>query len=58
MLRKLTIENFYSFKDKQVINFAIPKGISGEKNIFCFSQGEPKVKLPKVIALFGANASG
>ena len=57
MLRKISIENFYSIKDKQVLDLAVP---SNAPDLPCFAVNKEisAVRIPKVVSIFGANASG
>jgi uncharacterized protein len=58
MLSVLEFENFYSFREKQVVDLRAGKGADDPDNrlgeIFPSSQD----RVPKVVALFGPNASG
>ena len=58
MIHLVEIENFLSIRDRQIIDLRISNKISDD-----FSHFEPifptaKARAPKVVALFGANASG
>ena len=57
MLRKISIENFYSIKDKQVLDLAVP---NNAPDLPCFAVNKEisATRIPKVISIFGANASG
>ena len=57
MLRKISIENFYSIKDKQVLDLAVP---SNAPDLPCFATNKEisATRIPKVVSIFGANASG
>ncbi|MCY3750211.1 MAG: AAA family ATPase, partial [Gammaproteobacteria bacterium] len=57
MLRKISIENFYSIKDKQVLDLAVP---SNAPDLPCFAVNKEisAIRIPKVVSIFGANASG
>ena len=57
MLRKISIENFYSIKDKQVLDLAVP---SNAPDLPCFAINKEisATRIPKVVSIFGANASG
>jgi AAA15 family ATPase/GTPase len=54
---KIEIENFYSIKDKQVLDLRIPL-TTPKSDRFCELSEGSDVRVPKVIAFFGANASG
>ena len=57
MLRKISIENFYSIKDKQVLDLAVP---SNAPDLPCFAiiKEISAIRIPKVVSIYGANASG
>lgn len=58
MLRKVTISNFYSIKDRQEMNLVIDKNAPDHPERFArpiFDKGD---RIPKVVTLFGPNASG
>ena len=57
MIRKISIENFYSIKDKQVLDLAVP---SNAPDLPCFAVNKKisATRIPKVVSIFGANASG
>ena len=57
MIHSISIENFFSIAEKQTINFRIPKN-APESDNFGNSWGDPSINLPKVAAIYGANASG
>lgn len=57
MITKLEIENFYSIKDKHVLDFTVPATTpksSRYRNIDDYSS----LRAPTVVAIFGANGSG
>ncbi len=57
MITKIEIENFYSIAEKQTIDFTIAKNAPDcPEFIDLFDDG--KVRVPSVIAFYGANASG
>ena len=58
MLRKLTIENFYSFKEAQVFDLSIARNATDPDGRFAKPLGDSEERFPKVVAVFGANASG
>ncbi|MGI9228546.1 MAG: AAA family ATPase [Gammaproteobacteria bacterium] len=58
MLRRLEITNYFSIKDKQCLDFAVANNVPDIPGVFGETLGEPVVRVPKVIVLFGANASG
>jgi uncharacterized protein len=58
MLYRLELENFYSIRDKQVLDLSIDNSVVDDENRFVpIFRGSEK-RAPKVIAIFGANASG
>jgi hypothetical protein len=57
MIRKITIENYYSVKEKQVIDFLVPKNAPESDNFLLSRTGDGE-RLPAVIGFYGANASG
>ena len=57
MLRKISIENFYSIKDKQVLDLAVPSN-APDLPIFGIEKEISATRIPKVVSIFGANASG
>ena len=57
MLRKISIENFYSIKDKQVLDLAVPTN-APDLPCFAINKEISATRIPKVVSIFGANASG
>jgi hypothetical protein len=59
MIRKVAISNFYSIKNRQEINLVLGKNAPNLPDRFAspFLKGSDD-RIPKVIALFGPNASG
>ena len=57
MLYQISIENFFSIADRQVMNLEVPKNTP---NLPCFSvpSSTNDIRLPAVIGIFGSNASG
>lgn len=58
MIRRLEIENFYSIRETQIIDLRVGAKIGDEEGRFSESSAEPEERFPKVVAFFGANASG
>ena len=58
MLRKLTIENFFSIRDAQTIDFTIPKSTPDPDGRFALPIPDMDERIPRVVVIFGANASG
>ena len=57
MLRKLLIENFYSIKEAQILDLGVPNNVPDLPG-FGVNREISTVRIPKVISIFGANASG
>jgi len=58
MLHRLEIENFFSIRDKQTVDLLAAANAPEEAyRLVPLWQGSTE-RAPKVIALFGANASG
>ena len=57
MILKLEISNFYSIKEKQTLDFRIPL-TAPNSDRFGTANGHDDIRLPKIVAFFGANASG
>lgn len=58
MLHKIEIENFYSIKDREVLDFTISKNVPDSPENFVHAISDDSVRVSKVAALFGPNASG
>ena len=58
MLRKLAMENFYSIADRQELDFSVARNATDPDGRFAQPIPSSPERYPKVIALFGANASG
>ncbi|MCM0021232.1 MAG: ATP-binding protein [Tagaea sp.] len=58
MIRIVEIENFGSVCDRQVIDMSVAANAPNLGDRFASSPDAPKLRLPKVVAFFGANASG
>ena len=58
MIYKLELENFYSFRDRQVLDLTVPLTVPQDPERFAEIFTGSKWRVPKVIALFGANGSG
>lgn len=58
MLYRIEIENFYSIRDRQILDLRVPRGVPEFPERFApiFPRAEERVA--KVIALFGPNGSG
>lgn len=57
MIRKILIENFYSIKEVQVLDLNIPSN-APDLPKFGLQKEISDIRVPKVVAIFGANASG
>lgn len=58
MLYRLEFANVYSFADPQVIDLRIGNAVADESGRFAPIWPGSRVRAPKVVALFGPNASG
>jgi len=58
MIRTLEIENFYSIHEAQIIDLRISGKVSDYDGRFLEANDGSGDRIPKVVALFGANASG
>lgn len=58
MLHRLEVENFYSIRDPQVIDLRVGANAPDEPGRLAPLWKGAEEKAPKVVALFGANASG
>ncbi len=58
MLRKLTLENFFSVRDAQALDLRIAKNATDPDGRFAKPVVGSEGRFPKVVVLFGANASG
>ncbi len=58
MLYKLEVENFFSFRDLQVLDLSIDAKVPDPDGRFATVFEGSSVRAPKVVVLYGANASG
>ncbi len=58
MLYKFEVENFFSIRDRQVIDLTIDGKVTDPESRFAPVFEGADIRAPKVVALFGANASG
>ena len=58
MLYRLEVENFGSIKSQQILDLRIGKGVPDDGERFVPIYPGSKDRVPKVIGIFGANASG
>lgn len=58
MLYRLEIENFFSIRDAQVLDLTIAPNVPDLENRFAPIFPDAELRAPKVVALYGANASG
>ena len=56
MLRSFEVENYLSVKDRQVVKLAIHKSATDADHHFASTPD--KIRLPKVVAIIGANGAG
>jgi hypothetical protein len=57
VIHRFSIENFYSIREEQVVDLVLPRTTPSMPR-FPSSHADGRVRLPTVVALFGANASG
>lgn len=58
MIYRLEIENFYSVRDRQVIDLSVDRKVPDEPGRLVAMHEGAKMRVPRVVAFFGANASG
>ena len=58
MLYKLEVENFFSVRDRQVLDLSIDAKVPDVENRFAPIFEGSATRAPKVVVLYGANASG
>jgi len=58
MLYKFEVENFFSIRDRQVIDLTVDGKVPDAEGRFGPIYRGADIRAPKVVALFGANASG
>jgi energy-coupling factor transporter ATP-binding protein EcfA2 len=58
MLYKLEIENFFSIRDKQILDLTIDKKVPDVDGRYAQVFEGADIRAPKVVALYGANGSG
>ncbi|MFJ7440240.1 ATP/GTP-binding protein [Methylorubrum thiocyanatum] len=58
MLYRLEVENFASIRERQIIDLRVGAGVDDDGGRFAPIWAGAKERAPKVVALFGANASG
>lgn len=58
MLYRLEIENFYSIRDQQVIDLRIAPNVPDIEGRYAAIFPGSELRVPKVVAIYGANASG
>ena len=58
MLYKLEVENFFSIRDPQVLDLSVDGKVPDPEGRFATIFDGADMRVPKVIALYGANASG
>ncbi|MEQ8195952.1 MAG: AAA family ATPase [Rhodospirillales bacterium] len=58
MLRKLTIENFFSFKGAETLDLEIARNATDPDGRFATPIEGDTVRIPRVAVIFGPNASG
>lgn len=58
MLYRLEVENFYSIRDQQVIDLTIAPNVPDIEGRYAAIFPGSELRVPKVVAIYGANASG
>ncbi len=58
MLHRLEIENFYSVRERQILDLTVPATTPVDEKRFHAPAAGGNVRLPKVVVIFGANGSG
>ncbi len=58
MLYRLEIENFYSFRDRQIIDLTVGRSVPDYPERFAPIYRGSDLRAPKVVSLFGPNGSG
>ena len=58
MLYKFEVENFFSVRDRQVLDLSIDRNVPDPEGRYAPIFKGAAVRSPKVVALYGANASG
>ena len=58
MITKLEIENFYSIQNRQILDLIVPGNALAKADHLAATWPGSQERVPKVIAIFGANGSG
>ncbi|ADU15378.1 AAA family ATPase [Asticcacaulis excentricus] len=58
MLYKIEIENFYSIRETQVLDLTVAANVPDSDGRFAAVYPGSEMRVPKVVAIYGANASG
>ena len=58
MLYRLEIENFFSIRDRQALDLTIDRNVPDPEGRYAPIFDGAEIQAPKVVALYGANASG
>jgi len=58
MIHRLEIENFYSVSERQVVDLAVGQKVPDEPGRLVEIHTQSEERAPRVVAIFGANASG
>ena len=58
MITKLEIENFYSIQNRQILDLTVPGNALAKADHLTAKWPGSQERVPKVIAIFGANGSG
>ena len=58
MIYRLEIENFHSIRDEKIIDLTVGKNAPDEPDRFDAIHEGSKLRVPRIVAIFGPNASG
>ena len=58
MIYRLEIKNFYSIRDEKIIDLTVSKKVPDESGRFDAIHDGSEVRVPRIVAIFGPNASG
>lgn len=58
MIYRLEVENFYCFRDSQILDLTVPRTTPDDPGRFEPIFEAADIRVPKVVAVFGANGSG
>ena len=58
VITKLEVENFYSVQNRQVLDLTVPRNAPAEAEHLVETWAGSRERVPKIVAIFGANGSG